>query len=149
VILREAILRYGPGRRVAGPNRIRDAEDAVQICQDLRDEVQEHFCVMLLNSKGQVLGRYTAAVGSLTEVAIHPREVFRAAIQAGAASVVLVHNHPSGDSTPSSQDDLITDKLRKIGKLIGIPVLDHVVMGVEDHYSYQEQVEWSDPLEEV
>jgi DNA repair protein RadC len=149
MILREAVLKYGPGRRVPGPNRVRTSQDAAQVCQDLRDEVQEHFCCLLLNSKNQILGRFTVAIGMLNEVSIHPREVFRAAIQAGAAAVILIHNHPSGDSTPSRQDDAITVRLRKIGNLIGIPVLDHVVLGVEDLYSYQEQPEWSDPLAEL
>jgi len=142
MILREAILKYGPGRKVEGPNSIREAGDAARVCRDLRDEVQEHFCVLLLNSKSKILGRYTAAIGSINEVGVLPREVFRAAIQAGAASVVLVHNHPSGDCTPSPEDDKITTLLRGAGKLLGIPVVDHVIIGEEDYYSYQDQPEW-------
>jgi DNA repair protein RadC len=149
MILREAILRYGPGKRVPGARRVRESQDAADVCRDLRLETQEHFCVLLLSSKAMILARATVAIGSLTEVQVHPREVFRTAIHAGAAAVILVHNHPSGDPTPSSADDQITARLRKAGTLVGVPVLDHVIMGSERHYSYRDQPGWEVTLEEI
>ena len=82
-------------------------------------------------------------MGSLTAALVHPREVFKAAILSNAAALILVHNHPSGDPTPSAEDRAITERLRQVGELVGIRVLDHVVIGDEGQFvSLAEQEGW-------
>jgi DNA repair protein RadC len=94
---------------------------------------QERFYVVLLDGKGRVLRDVRVSEGTLTASLVHPREVFRTAIREAAASVVLVHNHPSGDPTPSPEDVALTARLRAAGDLVGIKVIDHVVIG---HHRY-------------
>lgn len=90
---------------------------------------QERFYVVLLDGKGRVMRDLRVSEGSLTASIVHPREVFRRAIREAAAAVILVHNHPSGDPTPSPEDEALTARLRAAGDLLGIRVLDHVVVG--------------------
>ena len=90
---------------------------------------REVFSVLLLDGKNRVQSEVTVSEGSLTAALVHPREVFAPAIRAAAAAVILVHNHPSGDPTPSAEDRAITERLRQVGELVGIRVLDHVVVG--------------------
>jgi DNA repair protein RadC len=94
----------------------------------LRGEQREHFLVLLLNARHEVIGRETVSVGSLNASIVHPREVFKPAITASAAAVILVHNHPSGDPEPSEEDLAITKRLAEAGELLGIQVLDHVIV---------------------
>ena len=89
---------------------------------------------MLLNSRHRVVREVLVTRGTLDSAMIHPREVFRPAVAEGAAGVVLVHNHPSGDPTPSAEDRAVTRQLADAGKALGIPVLDHVVVG-RGHYA--------------
>ena len=91
-------------------------------------EQREHFLVLLLNARHEVLGKETVSVGSLNASIVHPREVFKPAVLASAASIVLVHNHPSGDPEPSEEDITISKRLVQAGELIGIGVLDHVIV---------------------
>ena len=100
---------------------------------------QEQFRVILLNTKLSVLGVEVAFIGGLSSVEVHPREVFRRAVQAGAAGVVAVHNHPSGDPSPSREDRLLTDRLQEAGDVLGIPLWDHVVLGRGRYTSFREQ----------
>jgi DNA repair protein RadC len=95
----------------------------------LRDLRQEEFHALLLNSQHRVIRDVLVTRGILDASLIHPREVFRAAIVESAAGVILVHNHPSGDPTPSAEDRAVTRQLVSAGKAVGIPVLDHVVVG--------------------
>jgi DNA repair protein RadC len=88
----------------------------------------EEFCVLLLNARHEVQRRVMVSRGSLNASIVHPREVFRPAILDSAASVVLVHNHPSGDPEPSDEDLAITRRLVQVGELLGIAVLDHVII---------------------
>ena len=104
-----------------------------------RFEQKEHFAVMLLNTKNHILGMPEVSVGSLSASVVHPREVFRAAIDYAAASMILLHNHPSGDPTPSREDIAVTERLVKAGKIMDIPVLDHVVLGNERFTSLKEK----------
>ena len=104
-----------------------------------RFEQKEHFAVLLLNTKNHVLGMPEVSVGSLSASVVHPREVFRAAIDYAAASMILLHNHPSGDPTPSREDIAVTERLVKAGKIMDIPVLDHVVLGNERFTSFKEK----------
>lgn len=104
-----------------------------------RFEQKEHFAVLLLNTKNHVIGMPEISVGSLSASVVHPREVFRAAIDYAAASMILLHNHPSGDPTPSREDISVTSRLVKAGKVMDIPVLDHVVLGKERFASFKEK----------
>ena len=119
---------------------IHGPEDAAHYAMPrYRFEQKEHFAVLLLNTKNHVLGMPEVSVGSLSASVVHPREVFRAAIDYAAASMILLHNHPSGDPTPSREDIAVTERLVKAGKIMDIPVLDHVVLGNERFTSFKEQ----------
>ena len=95
----------------------------------LRDRPQEEFHALLLNTRHRVLRSVLVTRGILDASLIHPREVFRLAVGEGAAGVILVHNHPSGDPTPSAEDRAVTRQLADAGRTLGIPVLDHVIVG--------------------
>jgi DNA repair protein RadC len=95
----------------------------------MRDLPHEEFHVLLLNTQNEVLRDLQVTRGTLDASLVHPREVFRAAIVEAAAAVILVHNHPSGDPTPSAEDRQVTRQLREAGKTVGIEVLDHVIVG--------------------
>jgi len=119
---------------------IRKPEDAAKlVMEDLRSELKEHFVCLFLNTKNQVLARETLSVGTLNASLVHPREVFRAAIKRGSASIICLHNHPSGDPTPSPEDIALTRRLHEAGSLIGIDVLDHIVIGDGRFVSLKEQ----------
>ena len=98
--------------------------------------------MLLLDGKNRVQGEVNVSEGSLTAALVHPREVFAPAIRAAAAALVLVHNHPSGDPTPSAEDLAITQRLRQAGELVGIRVLDHVVIGRGRWASMAEGERW-------
>jgi DNA repair protein RadC len=123
------------GRRLAampGEERtiIRCPEDVCALLmEDLRNLDREHFLALLLNTKNQVLARETISIGTLNSSVVHPRELFKIAIRRSAACVILVHNHPSGDPTPSREDIALTKRLIEAGEIIGIDVLDHIVIG--------------------
>jgi DNA repair protein RadC len=105
----------------------------------LRDLRQEEFHLLLLNTQNAILRELVITRGTLDTSVIHAREVFRPAIAESASSVVLVHNHPSGDPTPSPEDIAITAELAAAGALIGIPVLDHIVIGDSRYVSLVER----------
>lgn len=104
----------------------------------LKDEKQEKFIVLCLDSKSHILKEETVSVGILDASIIHPREVFKPAIRESAFAVVLIHNHPSGDSTPSIEDIKILKTLNKCGEDLGIPVLDSLIIGNENYWSTKE-----------
>ena len=129
------------GRRIAKAEasqrreklRITSSAVAIEFCADrfsalAADAVQEEFHIVTLDTKHQPLATHRITVGTLDASLVHPREVFRPAIRDAAAAVLLVHNHPSGDPTPSREDHQVTDRLTEAGKLIGIQVLDHIVV---------------------
>ena len=97
---------------------------------------REEFLALPLDSKNQPLGFYVVSVGSLGASLVHPRETFKIAIIANAASLIVLHNHPSGDPTPSLEDVRITDRLKAAGELLGVPLLDHIIIGEDDFYSF-------------
>lgn len=115
---------------------ISDAHDVAGIVRRyLELEDREHFVALLLDSKGAVTGIHTVSIGTLNAAMVSPREVFKAAILANAASIVVAHNHPSGDPTPSPEDEAVTEMLVNAGKLLGIEVLDHVIVGDDAFHS--------------
>ena len=119
--------------------RIQGPADVYELCAPaLRDLKQEEFRVLLLNTQHAVLRELLITRGTLDASVVHPREVFRSAISESAAAVILVHNHPSGDPAPSREDRDVTEQLAAAGRLIGIPVLDHVVVGDGRYVSFVE-----------
>jgi len=104
-----------------------------------RFEQKEHFAVMLLNTKNHILGLTDVSVGSLSASIVHPREVFQTALRYAAAAMILIHNHPSGDPSPSREDINVTQRLVKAGKIMDIPVLDHIVLGDNRFVSIKEK----------
>ena len=116
-------------RRLREGDAIRSPEDVFRHFEmRLRHATQEHFIVLLLDGRHRVLGEELVSLGTLTASLVHPREVFRPAIRASAASLILVHNHPSGDPEPSPEDRTVTERLASAGDLLGVPVIDHVVV---------------------
>ena len=111
------------------PVRARSPEDIAALCEDIRLSAQEAFIVIDLNAKNNVIDKRLVTLGLLDASLVHPREVFRGAITSGAAAVVVAHNHPSGDPTPSAEDIRITRQLVEAGRVLDIRVLDHVVIG--------------------
>ncbi|PZD94116.1 hypothetical protein DNH61_19370 [Paenibacillus sambharensis] len=119
---------------------IRRPQDAADyLMEEMRYLKKEHFVCLFLNTKNQVIGRETLSIGTLNASLVHPREVFRAAMKCSSASLVCVHNHPSGDPSPSPEDIAITERLCKAGELVGIDVLDHIVIGDNRYVSLKEQ----------
>lgn len=107
------------------------------VMEEMRHLDREHFRALLLNTKNQVIGVDKVSVGTLNSSAVHPRELFRNAIRRSAASVILMHNHPSGDPAPSREDLDITRRLVEAGKIIGIEVLDHIIIGDNKFISFK------------
>lgn len=133
------------GRRISNLNYtdryvIRSPEDGANyVMNDMRFLSQEHFVCLYLNTKNQVLHKQTIFIGSLNASIVHPREVFREALKRSAASIICLHNHPSGDPAPSREDIEVTKRLVECGKMIGIDVLDHLIIGENKFVSLKEK----------
>ncbi|MCA1031918.1 DNA repair protein RadC [Bacillus timonensis] len=119
---------------------IRSPEDAANyVMEDMRFLSQEHFVCLYLNTKNQVLHRQTIFIGSLNASIVHPREVYKEAFRRSAASIICIHNHPSGDPSPSREDIEVTKRLVECGKIIGIELLDHLIIGEHKYVSLKEK----------
>jgi DNA repair protein RadC len=117
--------------------RIREPEDVVRLFGDrLRDLEVEEFHLLALDSQSQVLREVLVTRGLLNSSLVHPREVFRAAIVEAAAGIIVVHNHPSGDPTPSAEDRAVTQQLSAAGRLLDLPVYDHVIIAGDRFVSF-------------
>ena len=127
-----------PPPPIAG-RRIATARDVYDLLPELRAEGREHFVSFALNVRHHVIHKRILAIGSLTGVEVHPREVFRQAIIDGAAALIFSHNHPSGDPTPSRPDVELTGRLREVGEVCGIAVLDHVIVAIDGFVSLAER----------
>ena len=109
---------------------VKSAEDAVKsFGAGMMDLESENFKAIYLNVRRKVLKAETLFIGTLDESVVHPREIFKVALEVGAAGVILMHNHPSGDSSPSEADVLITKNLIEAGRILGVEVLDHIIVG--------------------
>src|SRR5437763_17198005 len=123
------------GRLACYEQQIRSSADASRLLHTYLANVdREHFVIILLNQKHRVIGVNTVSIGSLTASIVHPREVYKSAILSNAASIICGHNHPSTDCQPSREDRAITTRLVEAGKLLGISILDHVIIGGEGRY---------------
>lgn len=104
--------------------------------EDVTDQAKEHFWAMGLTTKNRVLYLELVSLGTLTEGLVHPREVFKSAILKSACSLIFCHNHPSGEAGPSGNDIQITQILKEGGKILGIKILDHIILGKNDVFSF-------------
>jgi len=124
----------------APPLQIHGPEDVFRFLMPrFLHEQKEHFALVLLNTKNFIIATPTVSIGSLTASVVHPREIFAEAVVYHAASVILVHNHPSGDPSPSREDIAVTARLVKAGKIMDIPILDHVIIGEHSFSSLKEK----------
>ncbi len=144
-----AALELGRRIRISTVGARPVIQTAVDVYQLLGFEMarldREHFRTVLLNTKNRVIRVYTVSIGGLSQAPVHPREVFKDAIRHGASAMIVVHNHPSGDATPSAEDNMITDQLASAGKLVGIPLLDHIIIGDGQYVSLREKGLLSSP----
>ena len=115
------------------------SEAANLLMDDMRHLEREVFKIILLNTKNKVLSIETIALGSLNQAAVEPREVFRVALKKNAYAMIVAHNHPSGDSEPSDEDCQLTERLQLASELIGIPILDHIIIGEYGYMSFREK----------
>jgi DNA repair protein RadC len=119
---------------------IRSPQDAATfLMPEMSSLQQEHFVVLFLNVKNQILHRQTIFIGSLNSSIVHPREIFREAVKRSAASIICSHNHPSGNPTPSPEDIEVTSRLQEAGYIIGIELIDHVIIGDHQYISLKEK----------
>nr|WP_207707616.1 JAB domain-containing protein [Desulfofundulus thermobenzoicus] len=127
-MVRESSVTYD-ARRINGP------ESVVALVRDFLEDADREKCLAVyLNTKNEPNAIHVVSVGTLNSSPVHPREVFKAALLCNAAAVILVHNHPSGDPTPSREDMGLTKKLAEVGELLGIELLDHVVVGRDGEF---------------
>lgn len=125
--------RRAPKLYLSGPDDVAD-----MFMREMSGLDREHFRAILLNTKNRILGVRTISIGSLNASIVHAREVFRAAVAESAQAIVLVHNHPSGLPDPSSEDVVVTERLAEAGRILGIEILDHIVLGSQGFVSLKE-----------
>jgi len=143
----ETWLARAVGEKV--PEKVGQPIEAAQILHGLIGEAdREHFVVLFLNSRAEVTHAHLVSRGSASTTVVHPREVFKAAVLANAGSVIVGHNHPSGDVSPSAEDRATARRLEKAGEILGIPVLDSLIVGPSDRF-YAESIEGMDSLRQA
>ncbi len=131
---RLATMPPDQAERITSPQRV-----AALFMEELRYKKKEHFMIVLLNTKNHLLSREEISIGSLNASIVHPREIFRIPLRKSAASIILVHNHPSGDPSPSQEDLEVTRRLVEAGNLLGIAVRDHLIIGDGCYFSFKEK----------
>lgn len=120
--------------------KINKPQDAVEIImEDMRYLKKEHLKVIFLNTKNIIIDVSDLSIGSLNSSVVHPREIYSEAIRKSSSSIIVCHNHPSGDPTPSNEDISITKRLQEVGKLVGIDLLDHLIIGDGNYISLKEK----------
>lgn len=128
-VVKESSLLYGK-RKISSPS------DAIEIGRSMLDgSDREKLLLCCLNTKNEPTNLNIVSIGSLNSSIVHPREVFKLAILGNSASIILFHNHPSGDTTPSKEDINITERIKEAGKIIGIELIDHIILGDENKYT--------------
>lgn len=132
-VIREQMPAYIATERFTSP------EQVFEMFRDLILETKEHFLCLHLDGKNRIICLDRVAVGSLNQCLVHVREVLKGALLSSAAAMLLVHNHPTGDPEPSSDDIVLTKRLKESGILVGIPVLDHIIIGADQYVSFVER----------
>ena len=133
-LVREVEAHYGVDKRVQSP------EAAVELLTNVlkvQDECEEVVILLTMDTKNNINGMFEVSRGTLSVSLVHPREVFKRALLCNAASIILAHNHPSGDVTPSFEDNALTERLKGCGDLMGIAFIDHIIVADDKHYSYK------------
>lgn len=124
--------------------KVRTSVDlAFTLMEDMKDYQQEHLVCLYLNTKNEIVKKETLFIGSLNQSVAHPREIFRGAVRVAAARLIICHNHPSGNPTPSENDLLFTRRMKECGELMGIEVLDHLIIGHQSYVSLREEGLWN------
>ena len=136
VLVKEKVGRYELPREISNPDQVYKAITAIT---SVEGEAQEVFGVLILNTKNKIVAVHEISRGTLSSSMAHPREVFKPAVLHNAAAIVCFHNHPSGDPEPSREDIETTKRLVEAGKIMGIEVLDHIIVGDEDYSSLKER----------
>ena len=139
MIVKEIAQRYGEKRIQPGEPFIRSTQVFDHFRLRLGEAVQENFYTLIMDNKHRIIKEQLITVGTLNQSLVHPREVFAPAIELRAAAIILVHNHPSGDPQPSTQDQQITKRFCEVGELVGIKVLDHVIIGSDRYFSFVDE----------
>ncbi len=138
-VIREVAVRYrGPRRKV--PDAIRQPAEAARFVRRLiGGDAREHFVALLLDGRHRAIAYQVISIGTATASLVHPREVFQAAVSLGAVALIVAHNHPSGDPSPSREDLQVTERLTKAGELLGIRLLDSLVVTEGAYHSLREE----------
>ena len=133
-----ASLEYSRRKFKPATSKVNNPEDLFPWLRSYTEKKQEYFLVFALNGANEVISRRVVTIGLLNSSQIHPREVFAEAISERAAAIILAHNHPSGEITPSREDIYVTEKISRAGNILGIPVLDHIIFSHTGFYSMME-----------
>ena len=136
VLVKEKAGRYELPRKIGSPE---DAYRAVTTITNVQEEAQEVFGILILNTKHKIVAVHEVFRGILNSSLVHPREVFKPAVLHNAAAIICFHNHPSGDTEPSKADIETTNRLVEAGKIMGIQILDHIIVGDEEYISLKER----------
>ncbi len=136
LFVREIKLLYKGKKKCLG--RVDSPEAVYTLFNWMAKELQESFIALYLDNKNGVVGWSKISMGTVSETIVHPRDVFRVAVRENAVSIILVHNHPTGNTEPSREDLATTNRLVDAGKVIGIGILDHVIIGDNKYYSLKE-----------
>ena len=129
--VRESCKLYDVEKKITYPI---DAANAINAVFDLENEDKEKFGILVLDTKNKINAAHIVSMGSLDSTLVHPREVFKLAILNNAASIICFHNHPSGDPEPSEEDINVTKRLQAAGKILGIELVDHIIIGANKRY---------------
>ena len=135
-VVKETSGRYDVRKKIQSPNDIFNiAQNVIQA----NEYAEENLWLITLDTKNNITGIFTVSTGSLNSSIVHPREVFKRAVLQNAASIIICHNHPSGDITPSQEDINITKRLYEAGRILGIELLDHIIIGDNKYTSLKEK----------
>lgn len=135
VLVKEKVGRYELPRET---KKSEDAYRAIKATTNAQEEAQEVFGILILNTKNKIVAVHEISRGTLNSSSVHPREVFKPAVLHNAAAIICFHNHPSGDPEPSRDDIEVTKRLVEAGKIMGIEVLDHIIVGEDRYVSLKE-----------
>ena len=133
-----ALLELGKRLNIANKQEILSPSDVWNFCADIRALQREHFVAFYLDTQNCLIERQTISIGTLNSSLVHPREVFEPALAFHAASIIIAHNHPSGELSHSREDREVTKRLVEAGKIIGIDVIDHIILSKSSYLSFQQ-----------
>lgn len=136
VLVKEKVGRYELPKKISNPDQV---YKAITTITSVEEEAQEVFGILILNTKNKIVAVHEISRGTLNASIVHPREVFKPAILHNAAAIICFHNHPSGDLEPSRDDIETTKRLVEAGKIIGIEIFDHIIVGDDGYVSLKER----------